>query len=153
MHKYGINDIVLYESEREIDDVWLAALGAANVIKLDANIKILNRAETTLKINAKLIRVEMTGHVDVYATRHKTPQLELGNERIFMSDDDLCITATKTTVPTPLKPSASVKQAAGKKQLIQLTVCQMNKTKSARQVKVTGHGKHNYSGTVPISCW
>jgi len=147
MHKYGIGNIVLYQSQRPIDDICLPALGAANLSELNGDVAQLDRTGTHHAINATFVRVEMCGHVDVSATRHKTPCIGLG-ECMFMSDG-LCITATKTTVPNPLKPTASVKQLA--KSGIKMTVCQMNNT-IGRSVKVSGPGKHNYSGSIPISC-
>ena len=148
MHKYGIGNIVLYQSQRQIDDICLPALGAANLSELNGDVAQLDRTGTHHAINATFVRVEICGHVDVSATRHKTPCIGLG-ECMFMSDG-LCIKATKTTLPNPLKPTASVKQLA--KSGIKMTVCQMNNT-IGRSVKVSGPGKHNYSGSIPISCW
>ena len=141
MFKYGIGEIVLFESDNEIVDHWLPALGAANITSVVGN--LTDRTETNHKL-ATIIDLNVHGQVPIADSQ---PFFDAG-QPIFLSDElELCFTNTKTSVKAPLKSSSTLKQLAGKSLGIKLDLC-FQKSVSGRAIKVAG--KQAFCGSVPI---
>ena len=147
--KYGINNVVLFESETEIPGNWLPALGAANITELEGEESQLDRTETYQKLSS-MIQCEVSGQIEAYEGKNG-PVIDLG-DRMFISEElELCLTQTKTTVKSPLKPSSTVKQLAGKNG-VKVELCHMMK-EVGRSIKVSSSNKQVYSGSIPITFW
>ena len=141
MFKYGIGEIVLFESDNEIVDHWLPALGAANITSVEGN--LTDRTETNHKL-ASLIDLQVHGQIPISDSK---PFFDAG-QPIFLSDElELCFTNTKTSVKAPLKPSSTLKQLAGKSPSIKLELC-LQKRASGRAIKVAN--KQAFCGSIPI---
>ena len=147
--QYGISNIVLFESETQVQNHWLPALGAANITELEGEEEKLDRTETYHKLSS-LILCEVSGQVEIYEGKNG-PIIDIGERMFFAEELELCLTQTKTTVKSPLKSSSTVKQLAGKSN-IKLELCHMMK-EVGRAIKVTSTNKQIYSGSIPISFW
>ena len=147
MHHYGIGEIVLFSSEIELSDLWLPSLGAANITKVNGT--PLDRTQTFHALTANYTPIKIRGSIDVAEDKVET---NIG-ECMFISDTaEMCLTATKASVKAPLKPTSTVKQAAGKEGPLELELCHMPSHR-ARSIKVTTTRKETFCGTVPIEFW
>ena len=141
MFKYGIGEIVLFESDNEIVDHWLPALGAANITSVEGN--LTDRTQTNHKL-ATLITLEVRGQIPIA----DSPPIFDAGQPIFLSDElELCFTQTRASVKAPLKSTSTLKQLAGKSPSIKLELCLQQKT-YGRSIKVTN--KQAFCGSTPI---
>ena len=142
MYKYGIGEIVLFESDVEIVDHWLPALGAANITPVEGNLS--DRTETNHKLSS-LVTLEIRGQIPIADSK---PVFDAG-QPIFLSDElDLCFTQTKTSVKAPLKSTSTLKQLAGKSPNVKLDLC-LQKKESGRAIKVAN--KQAFCGSIPVA--
>jgi len=160
--KYGIENLIIFESDRKLDSSWISALGGnVELIEPDSesnpNSKPkFSRAETIQKLSRDFVAVRVRGILpcqNVCRFSSSSNKQHLSNVVFYNASSSLYLTEESVSIKSPLKPNSNLKQIIKKGENIFNFELGISNSKIGRKIEVKSNSKNIISSPIPISFW
>ena len=150
-YKYGINNLIIFESDEEIENDWLPALGS-NVQLIETDSSRLTQPETIQKLTKDYITICVSGVLP--STQLRSFNTAHFSTLVFFNKSiGLFLTSESTTIKPPLKPNSTLRQLIGKNESILKLDIGISSSKIGRRVQVNESSKSIVCSSIPFTFW